>query len=278
MCVPMAMALWTTDGGRGLLGICVGLAILIAGTSSGPVMMLVYVCVALGLWYAQESLRLIRWGAVFAIIGLQIVMKDPVYFLMARIDITGGSTGYYRSQLVRSALEHLNEWWAVGTDYTRHWMATGTHADNTHADIVNHFLAMGVLGGLPLLIVFILLLRAAFREVGLALEHADCAPSHERFLVWTLGAMLFGFVMGFWAYSPYDQSVTFLYLVLASLGATRSRAVVPAGEQIAIPEYRGSNYRRLPITRPTPEPRGPVLAPTVWRSRVLRNGGGHGGR
>ncbi len=64
---------------------------------------------------------------------------------MARIDIIGGSQGYYRAQLIRSSLEHLSEWWATGTDYTRHWMSSGIYANNRHTDITNHFLAMGVM-------------------------------------------------------------------------------------------------------------------------------------
>ena len=52
-------------------------------------------------------------------------MEDPIYFLMARIDISGGSQGYFRAQLIRSLIDHLSEWWLAGKDYTRHWMASG---------------------------------------------------------------------------------------------------------------------------------------------------------
>ena len=68
--------------------------------------------------------------AAVAIIGLAFVMNDPVYYLMARIDITGGSTGYFRAQLIQSAINHLSEWWFAGTDYTRHWMLTGIAAQS----------------------------------------------------------------------------------------------------------------------------------------------------
>ena len=43
-------------------------------------------------------------------------------------------------------------------------MPTGIHANEFHTDITNHFLQMGVLGGLPLLLVFVLVLIAAFRR------------------------------------------------------------------------------------------------------------------
>ena len=89
---------------------------------------------ALALWKARTWLRAILWLGLIGILALDAVMNDPVYFLMARIDITGGSTGYYRAALIRSAIEHLSEWWLVGTDYTRHWMLTGISVNQASAD------------------------------------------------------------------------------------------------------------------------------------------------
>src|SRR5262245_11042364 len=120
--VPMALVEWRRHRATALLGLGAGAGIVIASTSSGPIMMVLFTVVGLLTWHVRSSLRLIRWGTLAAIVALQMVMHDPVYFLMARIDITGGSTGWHRAQLVRSSIEHLNEWWLSGTDYTRHWM------------------------------------------------------------------------------------------------------------------------------------------------------------
>jgi hypothetical protein len=62
---------------------------------------------------------------LFILIVLNLVMSDPVYFLIARIDITGGSTGYYRAALIQAAIRHFNEWWLIGTDYTKDWLLGG---------------------------------------------------------------------------------------------------------------------------------------------------------
>lgn len=218
-CLPMALCLWRTHRASALIGLCATAGIVFASTSSGPIMMVVFTCVGLLIWKVRNRLGLIRWGTVAAIIGLDMVMNDPVYFLMARIDITGGSTGWYRAQLIRSSLEHVNEWWAAGTDYTRHWMATGIYANEIHTDMTNHFLQMGVLGGLPLLILFVLMLWAAFRAVGRALRENEGQSPERGFLIWTLGAMLFGLVMNLWSISLFDQSVSFFYMVLAMIGA-----------------------------------------------------------
>jgi len=95
-----------------------------------------------------------------------VVMKAPPYYLMARVDLSGGSTGWHRARLIESSMEHLGEWWFAGTDYTRHWMPTGVYFSPNHVDITNHYLAMGVLGGLPLLFLFVLLLVKGFSIVG----------------------------------------------------------------------------------------------------------------
>jgi hypothetical protein len=216
---PMAYSLWRTNRPAALAGLCAAAGIVFASTSSGPIMMSLFTCVGLVLWRVRASLRSIRWATFAGIIGLQLVMKDPVYFLMARIDITGGSTGWHRAQLIRSAIEHLDEWWAFGTDYTRHWMATGIYANEIHTDITNHFLAMGVLGGLPLMTLFIMVLRAGFRSVGFTLRDEEGRSPERDFLAWILGAMLFGQVMNFWSISLFDQSVSFLYLILVGIGA-----------------------------------------------------------
>jgi hypothetical protein len=232
-CLPMALSVWNKSRGRALIGMGAALCIVYASTSSGPIVMLAFICVALSMWKVRNRLGLFRWGAVAVIIVLQIVMKDPVYFLMARIDITGGSTGWHRAQLIRSSLEHLSEWLAVGTDYTRHWMPTGIHANETQTDITNHFLQMGVWGGLPLLILFVMILWAAFRVIGEALRRSDMQSPEEIFLIWTLGAMLFGHVINFWSISLFDQSVSFFYLVLATIGAVQMPVAASASATLS---------------------------------------------
>ncbi len=233
-CLPMALYLWKSHRKYAALGLLATTGIIFASTSSGPVMMALFTLVGLALWKARGSLRAIRWLAVMALIALSMVMKDPVYFLMARIDITGGSTGWFRARLIQSSIEHLDEWWLAGTDYTRHWMATGIYANAAQTDITNHLLAMGVMGGLPLMCLFIVVLAAAFRIVGRALRENEGASQEQQFLIWTLGAILFGQVANFFSISLFDdQSVMFFYLVLAAIGAVQG--VEPAQRSAAVP-------------------------------------------
>jgi hypothetical protein len=219
--LPMATYFWRKQRNLALIGIAVTLAMVFASGSSGPIMTTMAVIGALVLWKIRGSLRTIRWGAVFVVIGLSFLMKDPPYFLLARIDITGGSTGYFRAQLIKSTIEHFNEWWLAGTDYTRHWMASGILANGDHTDMTNYFIQMGVWGGLLQMLLFMGLLYIAFVRIGKALKVNKEAPGEQQFLIWTLGSILFGHVTTFVSISYFDQTVVYLYLALACIGSLR---------------------------------------------------------
>ena len=165
-------------------------------------------------------MRVIRWGLVLAYIGLDLVMKAPAYYILARIDIAGGSTGYHRAALIEAALKHLDEWWLGGTDYTRHWMPTGVSWSPNHTDITNHYLQLGVVGGLPLTLLFIALLWTGFVYVGKSLDAMANENSELRFFVWATGASLFAHTATSISVSYFDQSFVFLYLILAIIGTT----------------------------------------------------------
>jgi hypothetical protein len=126
-------------------------------------------------------------------------------------------------------------------------MASGIYANQNHTDMTNHFLAMGVRGGLPLMIVFTAMLIAAFRVVGRALRSDQLQSPRHAFLVWTAGAMLFGYVVNFWSITLFDQSISFFYMVLAVIGAIELPAVVRAASE------------RMPA---------PAVAVRAWRPAV----------
>jgi len=149
-------------------------------------------------------------------------MKVPAYYLLARIDLTGGSTGWHRARLIESAISHLNEWWFAGTDYTRHWMPTGVSWSPNHTDITNHYLMMGVLSGLPLLILFVLIIVRGFYCVGAVVNMDSGLSLKDRKMVWALGASLFAHAATCISVSYFDQTFVFLYLNLAIIGSIYS--------------------------------------------------------
>jgi len=219
VCVPLMAAIWRRSPVMAKAGMLACLMMVLTSGSSGPCMSLLFAVLALILWRWRHLTRQMRIATIIGYLALDLVMKAPAYYLIARIDVVGGSTGYHRARLIESAIEHLREWWWAGTDYTRHWMVTGVSWSEDHADITNHYLKMGVLGGLPLMLLFILTLSWGFRYVGEAMRSRTDAPVADQFLVWCLGASLFAHAVTCISVSYFDQSFLFLYLTLAMIAS-----------------------------------------------------------
>ncbi|MEW6681751.1 MAG: O-antigen ligase family protein [Nitrospirota bacterium] len=219
---PLMVGLWRDHRFWAIAGIVASLTIVIASTSSGPIMSSAAAVGALVMWRFRRRVHLARWLGLAAYVALDLYMKDPAYYIIARIDLVGGSTGWHRARLIQSSIEHISEWWFAGTDYTRHWMASGVSWSAEHTDITNHYLQMGVIGGLPLMLLFIGTLAKGFSFVGQAVRHTDDFSPHSRFVVWTLGAALFTHAVTFISVSYFDQSSLFIYLNLALIGSVKS--------------------------------------------------------
>jgi hypothetical protein len=230
VCAPLIIGIWAQRPKAAKIGLMACLCMIFACASTGPIMTLMAGLFALMIWRWRNLIRPMLISAVIGYFCLGLVMKDPPYYLMARIDLTGSSTGYHRSALIQSALSHLDEWWLAGTDQTRHWMPYGVAANESNSDITNHYLNYGVWGGLPLTILFISMLFIGFRYVHGSLLLQSEAPRAEQFMIWALGAGLFAHAVTCISVSYFDQSSLFLYLNLAALGsvyASISRSVVP---------------------------------------------------
>jgi hypothetical protein len=260
----MMGSIWSQYRKTALVGIFAGLLMVLCSNSSGPLMSVMAGIFGFICWRYRAHLRVLRWGAVAGYVLLDLVMKDPAYFILSRIDLTGSSTGWHRAELIRSAFAHLGEWWLGGTDHTRHWMPTGVSWNADHTDITNHYLKMGVMGGLPLMVLLIATNWAAFRGVSRALQR----QSDDDFVKWTLGVTLFCHATTFVAVSYFDQSVIFYYLTLACVTSVavaepahiRQAHAPPlrinsATERRAWQEGRFSR-RRPPAAQPLRRPQG----------------------
>jgi hypothetical protein len=220
-CLPLMIGLWRQYRKIAIAGIVACCSMIIASASSGPIMSALFAIGALFMWYWRGRMRLLRWLAVLAYIGLDLIMKAPAYYLIMRIDLTGSSTSWHRAALIDTALKHLTEWWFAGTDFTRHWMDYGVGWNPDHIDITNHYLVMGVYGGIPLMLLFIAVLAKAFSFVGQTLQKAyNLQIQESRFMFWALGASLFSHAATFLSVSYFDQSFVFLYLTLAAICST----------------------------------------------------------
>jgi len=235
ICLPLVTSLWKSHRKAALIGIAACLAIVILSASSGPILSALSGLFALYLWRYRARIHYFKWYAVAAYIGLDLIMKDPAYFIIARVDLAGGSTSWYRARLIQSAFEHLPEWWLAGTDYTRHWMWVVVSWSPNHTDITSHYIQMGIWGGLPLLLLFIWVLSRAFGGVANAARQLASSSSNDAFAVWTLGSSLFVIAVTGLSVSYFDQSVTYVFIILGAIGS-----ISPA------PVYAGSADSRKP--------------------------------
>jgi transcription antitermination factor NusG len=219
VCMPLMAGIWRSYPVVAKSGIAACLAIVVACASSGPILSLAIGIIALFLWRWRHQTKSIRMAAIGGYIFLEMVMKNPAYFLMARMDIVGGSAGWHRARLIQSAIEHLGEWWFAGTDYTRHWMPTGVPWSPDHTDITNHYLGMGVDGGLALMLIFILTIWFGFRYIGETLTAHGKASFEKKYLAWALGSSLITHAVTMISVGYFDQSFLFLYINFAIIAA-----------------------------------------------------------
>jgi hypothetical protein len=220
--LPVCVGLWHRYPLGAMAGSMACMAIVITSTSSGPLLSAIFSIGALLMWSLRHRMKAVRTFFLSIYLLLMVAMEAPPYYLMARIDLSGGSTGYHRARLIESSMDHLNEWWLYGTDHTRHWMATGVTWSPHHTDITNHYLMMGVLGGLPLMLLFIAVLTMAFSTIGKAIRAETPVFRTRRFFLWALGASLFAHVASCISVYYFDQSFVFLYIAIASIGTVQA--------------------------------------------------------
>jgi hypothetical protein len=222
VCLPMMVGLYRLHARTALIGGLACLSMVFASSSSGPLMSLFVGIGALGLWRWRHLSRQMRIAAVLGYIMLESVMAAPAYYIIARINIIGSSTGWHRARLIEMGIAHLNEWWLAGTDYTRHWMPTGVSWSPDHTDITNYYLKMGVIGGLPLMGLLIAALLLGFQYIGQSLRLSEKESWEQRFMIWSVGAALLSHVATCVSVSYFDQSYIFLFVNLALIGSLRS--------------------------------------------------------
>jgi len=248
-CLPMALCLWRQTRKLALVGLIASGIIIVTSTSSGPILTAFAILGGMALWNYRSHTRTIRWLVVCMVVALNFVMNDPVYYLIGRIDLTGSSTGWYRANLIRQAIEHFGEWWLAGTDVTYLWPGTNRVPGTTECDITNYYIRMGVNGGFMLILLFIGMMSAAFVAVGRVVRRSHAVTPPQKFLAWTLGSILFGHAVTFFSLSYFDPAALLLfYCVIGAIGSVYAATVLQSS-----PEPSGEASE---VTGPTPATTG----------------------
>ncbi|MEI8342262.1 MAG: O-antigen ligase family protein [Verrucomicrobiota bacterium] len=251
--VPQLAALWRPHFRFALAGIAACLLIVICSASTGPIGTLIAGLSALALWRWRTRISRIRALVISGIIGLQLVMNAPFWYLMARVDLAGGSTGWHRAELISTAFRHLDEWWLIGTDNTRHWLDYGVGWSQHHIDITNHYLQLGVTGGLPLMLCFIAILYKAFQSLGRGMRSLRRKSDPDEYVLWCAGASLFAHAFTFISIAYFDQNIIVFGLLLGAVPGLS--AVMPTTGRLKGPRQRknvqdGNQLCTAPVKEP----------------------------
>jgi hypothetical protein len=226
--IPLFAAILRRHPATAATGMAAGLTMVAASSSSGPVMTLAAGCAALLMWWRRGWVRPLALSCVPAYLALMLVMERPPYYLISKIDISGGSTGWHRSFLIERTFAHIGEWWLFGTDATRHWMPQqGTASAPNHTDITNHYIAYGVMGGLAAMLLLVAVFGGLLGAVLRTATYPETAAP-EAFTAWALGAGLFAHAVTGISVSYFDQSVLLLWMNAAAISALIPQPPAPA--------------------------------------------------
>ena len=151
---------------------------------------------AIFMWPMRKKMKTIRMGLVGVLVVLQLVMKAPIWFLIAHIDLTGSSSSYQRAELIDQFVNHFSNWWLMGTNDAATWGWDMWDAQNMYVSV-------GEAGGLAALIFYILVVSRSFARLGDARKQENSIK--REWLFWLLGAALFAHVVSFFGVNYFDQ-------------------------------------------------------------------------
>jgi len=243
---PLFLWLWKSGRARllAVVGSASSIVMVFTSASSTPVGALLGSVFAICLWPIRNNMRVIRWGIALCLVGLQVVMKAPVWYLVSRIDFAGGSTSWDRAFLIDSFVKHIGDWWLIGTHDYVNW---GWNM----WDQCNQFVSEGETGGLVCFICFIAMFAICFKWIGNARKAVEGNRKKEWFF-WLLGATLFAQMLAYVGIDYFDQSTFVWYALLALIpAATRLVRVSTANnakaESIVVSRQRPIYTDTLPF-------------------------------
>lgn len=219
--MPLLVCLWSEKKSRvmAFLGLIGTLAMTVTPHSSTTLGTYAAGVFALCLWPLRGQMRTIRFGILAAVIGLQIVMKGPVWSLLEHINLTGSSENYHRYQLIDTFIRHFSDWWFLGTRDNGSW-------GWKMMDTSNQYVTYGVSGGLIAFVLFIAVVSRAFGMIGDERKLVS-GNSKEEWFIWCVGAAMFAHVVAYFGIDYFDQ-MQFAWLALLAMISALSAEVTEA--------------------------------------------------
>jgi hypothetical protein len=220
--IPLLLWLWTK--GKSPKTACAALAgaIAMVFTSNASSSLLAFAAglLGLGFWPLRKRMHLVRWGFALILVALHLVMKAPVWALIARVDLTGSSSGFHRFMLVDNCIRHFGDWWLLGYKYYNNW-------GWDMWDLCNQFVAEALTGGLVTLFFYVAMFTRSFGAVGAARKQVE-GDRGQEWLFWCLGSSVFAIVVASFGSNYMAQLMMSVFPVLAciSVAAFEARLVM----------------------------------------------------
>lgn len=230
--MPLIAVQWWTHRSRRWLvvvGLASSLVVVMNCASSGPVLSVMAAAGGGMLFYLRRRIGWLVAGGVCGLVGLHFAMNKPVWHLVARVDVIGGSTGYHRYMLIDAFINNVEKWFFLGsTDMSYLADARGI------VDITNQYIMEGALGGASTLFLFLAMLTAAFVVVLRAVRRLDRRPT-ERTIAWAVFVVLIVHAVSLMSVSYFGQIIMLWYASLAMASSVSVMAAVQTSVRVPAP-------------------------------------------
>jgi hypothetical protein len=224
--IPLFVWLWKRkDKGAAVLGLVGASLMVFTANSSTP--LLAYAAGVLGLllWPVRRKMKFVRWGIVATIVLLALVMDAPVWFVIAHINVVGGSGGYDRAFLIDTCMRHIKDWWLIGTNQNGNW-------GYDMWDMSDQFVAEAETGGILTIVCFIAIISKSFGRLGTMRKQVR---PKQQWLLWCLGSIMLAHIFAFFGVAYWDQTQVWWFAFLAMICA------------VTIPNSQAKSKRAAPV-------------------------------
>jgi hypothetical protein len=227
--IPFFLWLWTEKKSR--IAACAGLlgatAMVFASHASTSWMAYGASLFGLGFWPLRKQMRLVRWGLVAILVALHLVMHGPVWSLIAKIDLTGGSSSYHRYYLVDNCIRHFSDWWLLGCKNYGDW-------GFDMWDLCNQFVVNALTGGLLTLVLYLTIFKRSFRAIGIARKRVS-GDRRQEWLLWCMGSALFANIVAHFGINYMVHLLVYLFILLVCISAAARESTRPVAAPAEIP-------------------------------------------
>lgn len=208
--VPLFVWLWSKKARAAAVAGIVGSSMMvITANSSTPLLAYMAGVLGLVLWPIRRKMRVLRWAIVILIVGLAIGMNAPVWYIIAHINVVGGSGGYDRAFLLDTCAQHFKDWWLIGTNQNGNW-------GYDMWDQSDQFVAEAEIGGIVVLVCFIAIITKCFSRLGTMRRRVR---PKQQWLLWCLGSIMLANIFAFFGVAYWDNTQVWWFAFLAMICA-----------------------------------------------------------